>query len=381
MIFSKAMLCQSTIIELTFRTPFTERKPASLSRDLRRAAIENRAWHGEITRSAYTGITKYAMECVAMQAVMVMPSLLLQKPHAKAGSKEFSRHLTRRLSLWKAGNINELLEEARTIQSRLTELDRQRGKTTSKLNRRFAALIRKGEVHSAISLITEHGKGGVLELTPEVRAALRTKHPQAKPAIPDVLLQGEVPAVNPILFESLTGDVVRKTALATQGAAGPSMGDAYVWRRMMTSFKSASKDLCDAVAEVARHLASQHVDPAGLMPLLNNRLIPLDKNPGVRPIGIGEVLRRIIGKSLMTVLKSDITRAAGVSQVCAGHPSGCEAAIHALRKVFASMSTDAVLLVDADNAFNRLNRATSGTPVHLLRRYSQTSTEHRPVCL
>ena len=84
------------------------------------------------------------MECVAMQAVMVMPSLLLQKPHAKAGSKEFSRHLTRRLSLWKAGNINELLEEARTIQSRLTELDRQRGKTTSKLNRRFAALIRKG---------------------------------------------------------------------------------------------------------------------------------------------------------------------------------------------------------------------------------------------
>ena len=41
-------------------TLFTERKPASLSRDLRRAAIENRAWHGEITRSAYTGITKYA---------------------------------------------------------------------------------------------------------------------------------------------------------------------------------------------------------------------------------------------------------------------------------------------------------------------------------
>jgi hypothetical protein len=59
----------------------------------------------------------------------------------------------------------------------------------------------------------------------------------------------------------------------------------------------------------------------------------------------------------MTVLKSDITQAAGVSQVCAGHPSGCETAIHALRKVFASMSTDTVLLIDADNAFNRLNRA------------------------
>ena len=109
----------------------------------------------------------------------------------------------------------------------------------------------QGEVHSAISLITEHGKGEVLELTPEVRAALRKKHPQAKPANPDVLLQGEVPAFNSILFESLTGDVVRKTVLVTQGAAGPSIGDAYVWRRMMTSFKLASVDLCDAVAGVA----------------------------------------------------------------------------------------------------------------------------------
>ncbi len=59
----------------------------------------------------------------------------------------------------------------------------------------------------------------------------------------------------------------------------------------------------------------------------------------------------------MSVLKRDITKAAGSTQVCAGHPSGCEAAIHALRKVFASAGTDAVLLVDADNAFNRLNRA------------------------
>ena len=49
--------------------------------------------------------------------------------------------------------------------------------------------------------------------------------------------------------------------------------------------------------------------------------------------------------------------AAGVTQVCAGHPAGCEAAIHALHQVFASFDTEAVLLVDADNAFNRLNRA------------------------
>ena len=85
---------------------------------------------------------------------------------------------------------------------------------TRRLNRRFTALIHKGEVHSDISLITELGRGGVLELIPEVQVALRAKHPPAEPANPDVLLQGEVPTVNPILFESLTSDV-RNTALAT----------------------------------------------------------------------------------------------------------------------------------------------------------------------
>ena len=195
------------------------------------------------------------------------------------------------------------------------------------------------------------------------------------------MLHGEVPVGDPILFECLTGEVVRKTALATQGAAGPSMADAYIWRRMLTSFKSASRYLCDAVAGVACHLASQHVDPVGLMSLLNNRLIPLDKNPGVRPIGVGEVLRRIIGRSLMTVLKSDITLAAGVSQVCAGHPSGCEAAIHALHKVFASISTDSVLLVDADNAFNRLNRTVALHNIqYTCPPLAPTSTGHLLVC-
>ena len=101
-----------------------------------------------------------------------------------------------------------------------------------------------------------------------------------KPANHDVLSATRGSARSQLHFvDSLTGDVLRKTVLVTQGATGPSMGDAYVWRRMMTSFKLASKDLCDAVAGVAQQLASQHVDPAGLMTLLNNRLVPLDKNP------------------------------------------------------------------------------------------------------
>ena len=182
---------------------------------------------------------------------MVMPGLLLQKPHAKAGSREFSKHLARRLILWKAGKVKELLDEARTIQSRLPAYDTRKGMTSHKLNRRFATLVGKGNIHAAISLITEYNKGGILDLTPEVRSTVKAKHPKAQPTSPEVLLQGDIPVVNPILFECLTDSTIPKTALAIQGAAGPSMADSHVWQRMLVSFKTASDELCRAVADVA----------------------------------------------------------------------------------------------------------------------------------
>ena len=81
-----------------------------------------------------------------------------------------------------------------------------------------------------------------------------------------------------------------------------------------------------------------------------------DGNPGVRPIGIGEVLRRLIGKSAMYILKSDVQKAAGCLQMCTGLRSGIEAAVHMTERAWNDNSTEAILLVDADNAFNRLNR-------------------------
>ena len=43
--------------------------------------------------------------------------------------------------------------------------------------------------------------------------------------------------------------------------------------------------------------------------------------------------------------------------MCAGQPAGCEAATHAMNDIFEEEETDAILLVDASNAFNALNRA------------------------
>ena len=76
----------------------------------------------------------------------------------------------------------------------------------------------------------------------------------------------------------------------------------------------------------------------------------------MRQIGIGEVHRRIVTKAILTLLKQDILDVAGPLQVCAGQESGCAAAIHVMRQIFAGEETDGALLVDANNGFNSINR-------------------------
>ena len=93
-----------------------------------------------------------------------------------------------------------------------------------------------------------------------------------------------------------------------------------------------------------------------LQSFVASRVIPLNKDPGRRPIGVGEVLRRIIGKAVSWTLKEEFCEAAGPLQTCAGHMAGAEAAIHGIRAIFEKEETDAVLLIDASNAFNRMNR-------------------------
>ena len=80
------------------------------------------------------------------------------------------------------------------------------------------------------------------------------------------------------------------------------------------------------------------------------------------------MLRRIVGKSVTTVLKSDLVESTAPIQVCAGLQGGVEAAIHAMRRMYEDPKRDAVLLVDAENAFNsQPKRGTTQLEVYMSR--------------
>ena len=64
-----------------------------------------------------------------------------------------------------------------------------------------------------------------------------------------------------------------------------------------------------------------------------------------------------MSKAILGVLKSEILEVAGSRQMCAGQDSPCESIVHSLRSLFDSGSVDGLLIVDASNAFNALNRS------------------------
>ena len=355
----------------------------------------------EITRlfSAYADAS--AMEGIAIKTAMVECPLLLQKPHSTSKSRDHAAAsaLECRLKAWFEGDIDNLMREGRTLQNQV-RMKHARGKEKMDLEaqnvRTFTNLMLQGKVHSAMRYLSDNHGTGILELdenvdsSKTVRDILIEKHPASRDIDDHACVgEGEEPPdreIHPVLlnlFDQLTGESIRAAALRTQGSAGPSGIDAVGWRRLCTGFHRHSSDLCSALAGCARRMCTEYVDPDGLGAFLACRLISLDKNPGVRPIGICEVVRRIIGKAVMATVKGEVLEAAGPLQLCAGQEAGAEAAVHAMKAVFEDAATDAVLFVDASNAFNNLNRkvALPEHPVHLscdcYHPYQLLQTSHR----
>ena len=285
-----------------------------------------------------------------------MPSLLLQKPSQKSKLKDHLRALERRLELWELGEVMELLKESDTIQKNMKATN----KTTSinEISGKFTREMRKGNIHNAMKLLTNNLKNGVLPLNKKTLEQLKQKYPQRRDADPEIMLPDKPEEIHPIKFDSIDAENVRKAALKTRGGIGASGLDADGWQRIFTSnqFGDSTDDLRKTFAEVIKKLCTVENQSTSLEAFLANRLIPLDKNPEIRPIGVGEVLRRLAGKVIVSHLKEDVIQSVGLLQVCAGQDAGCESLIHAMRTKYEDQSAKAVLLVDASNAFNSINR-------------------------
>ena len=139
--------------------------------------------------------------------------------------------------------------------------------------------------------------------------------------------------------------------------------DANWWRRILgsTSFGADYHNLLKAFANLVKKVYIDLIETQNIEAFLSCRLIPPDSN-GLSPIGVGEVLRKIAGKVIISVLKNYLINCNGSWQICIAREAGIEAAVHSLNSIYSDEnndSNDSVLLVDASNAFNLLNHEIS----------------------
>ena len=178
-------------------------------------------------------------------------------------------------------------------------------------------------------ILERSSNGG--EVMSTAQKILLEKYPLGKPPNRTTLMTDPCGMVNPIIFEGLDADSICSASLHTTNAAGPSGLDANAWCHLCCCFKSASAALCSTLAAMGHRICIEPVHADGLTAFVACHFIPLNKQPGVRLIGIGEVPCCIISKAMVHLVNMDICKACGAFQVCAGCEGGCEAAVHAMR--------------------------------------------------
>ena len=170
-----------------------------------------------------------ALESVSLKAIIVIPHLLLQKPHHSSKTKENISCLKRRMELWKDGDLASLLKEALTIQHRLKKFYQQK-KTSNNPARQFADLVFQGKIKQALEMLSKEGSGGILRLddtfntngtTRSVKDTLKLKHPPSQPADPEVCIQGNPPEVHHVTYDAINATLIRSTALQVRGTCVP----------------------------------------------------------------------------------------------------------------------------------------------------------------
>ena len=106
------------------------------------------------------------------------------------------------------------------------------------------------------------------------------------------------------------------------GTAGVLGAEAIELRNFLLRFGCASEELMIVVARLSGWIANSSSPWAAYCALMACRLVALDKRSGMRPVGIGETLRRSLAKLIMRAAGDQAKIACGNLQLCAGLKSG-----------------------------------------------------------
>ena len=150
---------------------------------------------------------------------------------------------------------------------------------------------------------------------------LRAKHPEAwTPTAASVTSYTGCPPE--LTLVDITDDTVTFVAGWLSGGAGPGGTDSVSLQHWLLRFGAASAELRLIVRYFVKWLGTGRPPLAAYRALMSGRLITLDKQPGIRPVRVGETWRRLMAKCLLKFAGPEVKSACGTTQLVGGLEAG-----------------------------------------------------------
>ena len=175
------------------------------------------------------------------------------------------------------------------------------------LAKTYASMCEHQDLSKAVRYLTDREGGRVLSPSEVIdpvnnlttKDILLEKHPPLRDVKESSLK--DYPTVPDIPEVVISDTDVEKVAKKLSGSAGLVNFDSSMMKNALLAHGGASGKLRSAIADLANWLANENVPWAAYRGLMMCREVALDKMPGVRPLGIGDILRRLIAKCVLRV--------------------------------------------------------------------------------
>jgi hypothetical protein len=274
------------------------------------------------------------------ERALIFAACVLRKRPGVIRARDIKRRVERRLKLWTDGHYDALVQDIVGEAMRGAGSGRDRADEEI-IARKYNAMVLDGKLRAAVRFATDRGGGGVLlpqdsctKTGRPVMEVLRSQHPDTR--IPDLEdphciafeHYDEVPVEIPT---DCSSEDLETLALRMSGSAGPSSFDAVMLRNCLLWYGRASGELRQELATWVEWLSNESPPWAAYRALMSRRLVALDKQPGVRPVAIGEIWQRCIAKGNLVGSGAEAKGTCGSVQLCAGLEAGIEGALHAVR--------------------------------------------------
>ena len=154
-------------------------------------------------------------------------------------------------------------------------------------------------------------------------------------------------------------EAVKSVERKISGSYGAGGTDSEALHGWLLKFGEYSTRLHTIVETFVDWLANRSPPSAAYHAFMSVRMIALDKQAGVHPVGVGETRRRIFSKIVLKVTGPEATLAFQDDQMCDRLKSGIDGAVHGVQTFWdKNLTTEdrGLLLVYAKDAFININQ-------------------------